>query len=205
MPFHKISVFHRIKFVTNNPYSLTPDADIVVDSIHCEPPCKDKYSNLVPGRFDTAVINYQNGGRAGLKGKHDIHISRACTLTGCLVGYCIAQVRCIFTIPEKALQSWFGSEKTQIPAHLAYVEWFTPFSGLRPGHDHRMYKIKRHKLNGQQRATIIPVSLLRQSVHLVPVFGPVAPPEWKSSNVLELCPEFLVNSFSDRFQYCTLL
>lgn len=76
VPFHKISVFHRIKFVTNDPYSLTPEADIVVDSVHCEPAYKDKYGNLVPGRFDTAVINYQDGRRAGLKGKPDILLLR---------------------------------------------------------------------------------------------------------------------------------
>lgn len=94
----------------------------------------------------------------------------------------------------------------KVPEHLAYVEWFTPFNSLRPGRDHGMYKVsKLRNANGQQKASVIPVFLIRQSVHLFPMFGPVAPAEWKSSNVLDLAEEFLVNSFSDRFQYCTLI
>lgn len=68
IPFHKVSVYHRIKFVTNDPFSRTPTADVVVDSIHCEPSFKDKYSKDVPGRFDTALINYRNGNTRGVKG-----------------------------------------------------------------------------------------------------------------------------------------
>lgn len=68
IPFHKVSVFHRVKYVTQDPYSITPSADIVVDSIHCEPPFTDKRGKLVPGRFDTAVVNHRNGGDYGVKG-----------------------------------------------------------------------------------------------------------------------------------------
>jgi len=68
IPFHRISVFHRIKFISHDPFSRDPSADIVVDSIHCEPPFSDKYGNHIPGRFDTAVINIEHGGPAGVKG-----------------------------------------------------------------------------------------------------------------------------------------
>jgi len=68
IPFHKISVFHRIKFISQDPYSLDPSLDIVVDSIHCEPSRSDRHGNYIPGRFDVAVINIENGGQAGVKG-----------------------------------------------------------------------------------------------------------------------------------------
>lgn len=68
-----------------------------------------------------------------------------------------------------------------------------------------MYKITRRKVDGKQRASIIPIDIIRQSVHLLPVFGSAALSEWKSSNVLDLATEFFVNPFSDRFPYCTLL
>jgi len=68
IPLQKISVFHRIRFVARDPFSLDPTGDIVVDSIHCEPAYYDKYGNLIPGRFDTAVINHRDGGRAGVRG-----------------------------------------------------------------------------------------------------------------------------------------
>lgn len=66
--FQKLSAFHRIKFVTQDPYSVTPTADIVVGSIHCEPAFKDKYGRVVPGRFDTAIVNTNHGGHSGVKG-----------------------------------------------------------------------------------------------------------------------------------------
>jgi hypothetical protein len=119
----------------------------------------------------------------------------------------VGQVRCVFTLPLKTLKSWFPAStptNLQVPYHLAYVEWFTPFTSLRPGRDHRMYKISRHMKQGMRGASVIPVLLIRQSVHLIPAFGPVAPTSWKSSSVLESAPTFYVNSFSDRFPYSTL-
>jgi len=67
-----------------------------------------------------------------------------------------------------------------------------------------MYKISRCIKNGKQQASVIPVNLIRQSVHLIPEFGPIAPTIWKSSTVLELASNFFVNPFSDRFAYSTL-
>jgi hypothetical protein len=68
IPFHKISVFCRIKFISHDPYGLDPSADIVVDSIHCEASRFNKYGTYIPGRSDTAIIKIENGRRAGVKG-----------------------------------------------------------------------------------------------------------------------------------------
>lgn len=57
IPFQKLSIFHCIKYISQDPFSTDPLADTVVDSIHCEPARHDKYGNIIPGRFDTAVIN----------------------------------------------------------------------------------------------------------------------------------------------------
>ena len=65
LPFHKISVFHRIKFISKDLYSLDSSAHMVVDSIHCEPSSRHDY---IPGRFDTALINIKDGCQAGVKG-----------------------------------------------------------------------------------------------------------------------------------------
>ena len=120
-----------------------------------------------------------------------------------LIGYCVGQVRCVFMLPSRAHKAWFSPDM-EIPEHLAYVEWFTPFASLHPGRDHRVYKVSRSIKQGKQQASVIPVALVRQSVHLIPVFGPLAPPEWKSSSVLDLCSNFFVNPFSDCFSYSTL-
>ena len=69
IPFHKVSVFHHIKFISHDPFSSNPSADIVVDSIHSEPPGLDNYGKVIPARFDTAIIKRKMEGVAGIKGK----------------------------------------------------------------------------------------------------------------------------------------
>lgn len=122
-----------------------------------------------------------------------------------MAGYIVGRVRFVFGVPASA-KGWFGeSFYNSLPQHLAYVEWFTPFSSTRPNCNHQMYKISPLKADGHPVASVIHVEMIRQSAHLIPVFGAVAPAHWKSSNILDEAAEFLVNPFSDRFQYCTLL
>ncbi|KAH7903745.1 hypothetical protein BJ138DRAFT_1020144, partial [Hygrophoropsis aurantiaca] len=56
---------------------------------------------------------------------------------------------------------------------LAYVEWFSPFPDA-PEANHSMYKVSRSFRNGERQASIIPVSDIRQSVHLIPKFGTIS-------------------------------
>ncbi len=88
------------------------------------------------------------------------------------------------------------------PRYLAYVEWFSPFTRPDPNHD--MYKISRSIRDGHRLAAVIPLDNIRRSIHLFPSFGQHAPVEWNSSNVLELCEKFFVNSFTDRHVYGTV-
>lgn len=67
-----------------------------------------------------------------------------------------------------------------------------------------MYKISRSyrdTVQGFREASIIPISTIKRSLHLYPLFGPVAPREWTSDNVLEECDTFYVNPFSDNYMY----
>jgi hypothetical protein len=67
-----------------------------------------------------------------------------------------------------------------------------------------MYHIKRAKVGGKRVASIIPVSDIKRSVHLIPRFGKDLDHSWSSANVLEACESFYVNHFSDRHAYITM-
>ena len=69
IPFNKLSVFHRIKFVSYDLYALKPLDEAVVDSIHVDPVHLDKYQKVVPARFDTAIINVAPDNDSGVQGE----------------------------------------------------------------------------------------------------------------------------------------
>ena len=184
IPFRKLSVFHRVKYVSHDLYGLEKGEN-VVDSIHAQPARSDKYGKVIPGRFDTGLVNYKDGGMTGVK------------------GHCVGRVRCVFVLPPDTVTHWFSHLGRAPPKYLAYVEWFTPFPNS-PDQNHLLYKISKLRVHGEQQVSIVPVQLIRQSVHLFPKFGLVAPDEWKSTNVLDLCQTFFTNPFSDRFPYSNL-
>jgi len=202
IPFHKLSVFCHIKFISHDPFSVDPSSDIVVDSIHCEASHINKYGIYIPGRSDTAIIKIGNGHCGGVKGMCWKCLLLVSIMKFIFLGFCIGQIRCVFVLPAVALKSWFPGPES--PSHLVYVDWFTPFASIRPGRDHGLYKVSRRVINMKQRSSIIPINLIYQSAHLVPSFGPAAPIEWTSSNVLETASDFYFNSFSDRFTYSTI-
>lgn len=108
----------------------------------------------------------------------------------------------MFKIPDKALPDLFpGIAVAQRPNHLAYVEWFTSFT--EPSAHHGLYKVKRsvRAQDHARLASIIPLEQLERSCHLLPEFGPVACRDWTSHSVLDVCPAFFVNAFSDRHMY----
>ena len=88
---------------------------------------------------------------------------------------------------------------------MAYIEWFTPFSHAQYDTNSRMYRIGPLMRGQQRQVSVIPISRIRQSIHLFPDFGAVAPANWRASNVLDSAKHFYVNVFSDRFQYLTLV
>jgi len=135
------------------------------------------------GSIDTGLVNYKDGGKTGVK------------------GHCVGRVRCIFTLPPESITHWFPRGRVP-PKYLAYVEWFTPFP-TSPDRNHLLYKISKLHVHGEQQVSIVPVQLIRQSVHLFRNLAG-ARDEWKSTNVLDLCQTFFANPFSDRFPYSNL-
>ncbi|KAJ7862972.1 hypothetical protein B0H13DRAFT_1899820 [Mycena leptocephala] len=181
--FNSVPAYHRIKFTTPDPYTARGPEHTVVDSIHVQPRKTLKSGEELPARFDTALVNDGTG-----------------EITGS-TGYRVAQIRVVFSLSARHIRTLF-SRGIIPPKYLAYVEWFSPFTEPEP--DHLMYKVNRSLKDGERLASIIPVGNIRRSIHLLPKFGPVAPADWKSSNVLDKCPYFFANSLTERHIYATL-
>ncbi|KAG1795347.1 uncharacterized protein HD556DRAFT_1235605, partial [Suillus plorans] len=84
---------------------------------------------------------------------------------------------------------------------LAYIEWFSPFP-LAPDRHHGLYKVSRSLLGGAKLASIVPLSKIVWSAHLLPNFGAVVPREWSSDTVLDDCNTFWLNPYLDRYTFC---
>jgi hypothetical protein len=67
MPFRSVPVWHRIKFLREDPASKNT---VTADSIHVRPSTTDRRGRTVPGRFDTALVNEGTGGDSGIEGMY---------------------------------------------------------------------------------------------------------------------------------------
>ncbi|KAI1782523.1 hypothetical protein LXA43DRAFT_1143098, partial [Ganoderma leucocontextum] len=182
LPFGSLPVYHRIKFW--NEVIFGPDT---LDSIHVHPRQSSSSEDIViPARFDTALVDVRRDDEDALSMR-------------------IAQVRLVFTIPDRCLDKLFPSmaPADQPPRHLAYVEWFTKFNST-PDPDSKLHKVTWAKQNGARIASVIPVSALQCSVHLIPKWGGPVPSHWTSENILDQCNTFYMNSFKDSHTYFNL-
>ncbi|KAF8645678.1 hypothetical protein AX14_009192, partial [Amanita brunnescens Koide BX004] len=103
LPFVALPVFHHIKFCNED--------QLIVDAIHVQLAQRDKQGRVVPARFDTAFVNINSNEARLNKNIHD---------------YRVVQIRVIFSLQPKVIKKLFLPH-IEVPQHLAYVEWFTPF------------------------------------------------------------------------------
>ncbi|KAH9950697.1 hypothetical protein B0H21DRAFT_776616 [Amylocystis lapponica] len=104
-----------------------------------------------------------------------------------LDGLCVARVRAIFRLPELD----YGVQASEHP--LAYVEWFTPFTT--PVADIGMFKVSHSTRSHRRRVSIIPITQIERSCHLIPHWGRKMVHSWLSADVLDQCRSFYVNPY----------
>ena len=178
LPFTTTSVYHHIKF-------REVDQELessIADSIYIQPPRQAKNGRIIPCHFDTALLDSRKENQTGIQ------------------ALCVAQIRVVFRISCEAAHHLFP-HTTNVPEHLAYVEWFTPFWAV-PDANYGLYKISRSMMGKSRVSSIVLIRNIVQSIHLIPLLGENIPREWHSSTILDNCSSFLLNSFSDIRTYC---
>ncbi|KAH9919668.1 uncharacterized protein B0H18DRAFT_1213673 [Fomitopsis serialis] len=147
-PSSTLPVFHSIKFRNQDYYG-----NDTLDSIHAHPRRMGRNGNIAsPARFDTALVHVRNTDEPST-GLQDLRVG---------------QVRAIFSLTKNDVQQLFPPG-VQVPRHLVYIEWFSSFSAD-ADERYQMYRVK--KLTGSAKiASVVPLTLVKQSVHLYPKWG----------------------------------
>ncbi|THU83771.1 hypothetical protein K435DRAFT_688905 [Dendrothele bispora CBS 962.96] len=177
MPFGSVDVYHKVKFVNYDLYGNT-----TLDSVSCRPRRHNADHRVVEySHFDTVLLKIKD------------QTTRNSNLR-------VGRVRVIFSLPESKLDALFGSQ-ARPPKHLAYVEWYTKFSAY-PEASSGLYRVKPEvNTDGSPVASIVPLEMIKRSVHLLPKWGGSAPAGWTFENVLDECSTFYVNIFKDEHMY----
>ena len=55
-PFASVPTYHKVKFRVADPHSVAAPGSEVQDVVHARPARYNKHNNLLPGRFDTALV-----------------------------------------------------------------------------------------------------------------------------------------------------
>ena len=173
--FDAVSVYHKARFWLGDRETHQLQSN-EYDVVHSRPARMEK-DKEIPARFDTVLVNSGNGAYIGVKDHR------------------IARVKVIFALSSSVIKATFPAH-VQIPKYLAYVEWFSSFSSS-PDNDNMLYKIQKVTYQDRPVASIIPLYNIVRSVHLFPKFPVPIPEDWSSTNILDECETFYVNSFSD--------
>ncbi|GJE96279.1 hypothetical protein PsYK624_124730 [Phanerochaete sordida] len=176
-----LSLYKQISFEL--PTMTQVSRHVISDVIHATPAESAIVSgvelNAKPARFST-VLAYRSARTQGV----DRGRNRRADVSSLSVGL----VRAIFRAPD----AW-----SQLAPHpLLYIEWFTPLTTFDP--DLAMYSVtpsKSRRHRGFRSASVVPVTQIVRTCHLIPRWGPSIDPDWCQEDIYENCKDFLVNPY----------
>ncbi|KAJ7168730.1 hypothetical protein C8R46DRAFT_897819, partial [Mycena filopes] len=175
----KFPVYKRV--VLKIPAVVQVSTSITNDPVRATPATPSKgLKKAVPAHFDT-VLARKVAATAGRQGR--------LSLEGLFPG----RVRAIFALPV---------EYGRLDVPLAYVEWYKPLTQLDT--DLGMYKITPAFHNRRPRASIIPITLLSRSCHLIPRFPHTVDRTLTTDDVLDRCKAFYLNCYLRHIDFVLL-
>jgi hypothetical protein len=137
--------------------------------VRARPATRNAYGLLArPAAFDTVLYHDPASSNADDHGLHREHSSSPVfSLLTIITGYRAVRVRCIFRPPSVTRHVYPASE------HLAYIEFFTPFSRSN-NTPHGMYTTSTalHP-DGRRQVAVVPISHLHMTCHIAPRFARV--------------------------------
>ncbi|KAL0575162.1 hypothetical protein V5O48_006805 [Marasmius crinis-equi] len=176
----KISIWTRAKLKLRTLPTLAGDAnhyDTIYASKHV--PAKRDRNRLPtaekPARFSTVMVRHgwKEGENSTVWGLNPFfHLQ-------------VARVRIIFKFP---------SELGTYPEPLAFLDLFRPLT-TNPSPDLLMHKVAISTRSHQKVSVIVPLSHIKQTCHLIPVFGRQISPLWTSSTILDQASSFFLNPY----------
>jgi hypothetical protein len=199
LPIDAVDLYTSFRFVTDqlNEDSATGD---IVKAIPMT-------SGNLSGCFDTVVVMDSDEAEATALSGGLILFLKLRVIDSFTLGTRIGWVRVVFCLPKSIQRPGF---LMPLPAYLpqnplAYVEWYTR-QGQAANATHGMYTISRaYDTNGQPQGSVIPLSSIRQSCMLIPVF-PNSSEEfnWMADDVLDKADRFMINNWSSKYAYQTI-
>ncbi|KAG2148849.1 hypothetical protein DEU56DRAFT_753087 [Suillus clintonianus] len=180
---HSHTISHKIKWLSIDSRGHG-NTTVTLDSVHARPR-RSSGTHPLARRSDTALVSLSPDTDAVSAG---------------IQGFRVGQVRAVFALPAKSIPLLFPPT-VEVPNHLAYIEWFTPFLSA-PDRHHGLHKLLRSMDGGEKVASVVPLANIVRSVHLILNFGAVVPREWTSNTVLDDCNSFWLNSYLDRYTFC---
>ncbi|KAI0342945.1 hypothetical protein BDW22DRAFT_1439756 [Trametopsis cervina] len=105
-----------------------------------------------------------------------------------LEGLTVGRVRAIFRIPETLHQ-----HAQTLDNPFVYIEWFSRFHKY--DIDSGSFSVVPSQRNHRRRVSIIPITDIVRTCHLIPHWGRVMDTTWTQANVLDRCKSFYVNPY----------
>ncbi|KAF7343134.1 hypothetical protein MVEN_01743900 [Mycena venus] len=138
------------------------------------------------GQFDTVLVRVSP--RQLNEGPTDGEPRMTCS---------VSQLRTKFTLEASVLHAFGSFSASQMfgpyPDPVAYVDWYKPLQAPVTGLGMHQVSLSSH--NHRQRSSIIPLSDILRSCHLIPVFGKSADHGWTSDTALDCCKYFYLNPY----------